>query len=108
MEGTAFMATPTRRPAVTTPSTARGRRTRAALVQAGRELFEERGFAETSINEVVTRADVAHGPLYVYFDSKESLLREVAYAAIGEVFTASLIGADVPSDPYARIEAANL
>src|SRR5829696_6158056 len=35
------------------PVTVRGRRTRAALLQAGRELFEERGFADVSIDQVV-------------------------------------------------------
>ncbi|WP_033291473.1 TetR/AcrR family transcriptional regulator [Amycolatopsis jejuensis] len=92
---------------MTTPTTARGKRTRAMLVQAGRELLEERGFAETSIDEVVKRAKVSHGTFYVYFDSKDSLLREIAHTVIGEVFAANLIGADAPGDPYARIEAAN-
>lgn len=88
-------------------TTARGRRTREALIQAGRELLGERGFAATSIDDVAKRAKVSHGTFYTHFESKESLLREVAHAVVGETFAATLVEADVPDDPYARIEAAN-
>lgn len=89
------------------PSTARGRRTRTALIQAGRELLEQRGFADTSIDDVTELAGVSHGTFYVYFDSKDGLLSEVAHATIGEMFAASLLPHGVSDDPYARIEAAN-
>lgn len=88
--------------------TARGRKTRAALVQAGREAFEEHGFDAVRIDDVCARAGVSHGTFYTYFDSKESLFGEVAAAVVGEMFTASVVGPTVPDDPYARIEAANL
>ncbi|MDF2708619.1 TetR/AcrR family transcriptional regulator [Nonomuraea muscovyensis] len=89
------------------PLTARGRRTRAALVQAGREAFDEHGYEAVRVDDVCARARVSHGTFYTYFDSKEALFREVAAAVVGEMFTASLVGPAVPDDPYARIEAAN-
>jgi AcrR family transcriptional regulator len=89
------------------PLTSRGRRTRAALVQAGREVFEEVGFAEARIDDVADRAGVSHGTFYTYFDSKGALFHEVAGAVIGEMFTATRVGHSVPDDPYARIEATN-
>ena len=60
------------------PVTARGRRTRAQLVAAAAEVFAERRYLDTSINDIVARAGVAHGTFYRYFDSKEQVFREVA------------------------------
>ena len=67
-----------------TPSTdvkdkriAQGDATRAALVQAARDLFGEHGFAETSTDEVVARAGVTKGALYHHFRGKEDLFRAV-------------------------------
>ena len=88
--------------------TPRGLRTRAALVQAGREVFEELGYAEASTDAVSTRAGVSHGTFYTYFDGKESLLREVVDAVVREIYTSMRVGDSVPEDqPYRRIEAAN-
>lgn len=87
--------------------TARGRRTRDALVRAGRDAFDEHGYESVRIDDVCARAGVSHGTFYTYFDSKEALFGEVAAAVVGEMFTASVVGPGVPGDPYARIEAAN-
>lgn len=87
--------------------TSKGRRTRAALLQAGREAFEEHGYDAVRIDDVCGRAGVSHGTFYTYFGSKEALFGEVAEAVVGEMFAASVVGAAAPDDPYARIEAAN-
>ena len=65
--------------AVTTgPLTARGARTRAALVKAARALFERQGYLDTSVGDISKRARVAHGTFYTYFNSKEEIFAEVA------------------------------
>jgi AcrR family transcriptional regulator len=56
---------------------AQGDATRAELVRAARELFGERGYAETSIDEVVARAGVTKGAVYHHFEGKEDLFRAV-------------------------------
>jgi len=89
------------------PITGRGRRTRTALVRAGREAFEEHPYDNVRVDDVCTRAGVSHGTFYTYFGSKEALFREVAEAVVGEMFAASVVGPAVPDDPYARVEAAN-
>lgn len=48
--------------------------TRAALVAAARELFHQKGFAETTIDEIAERADVAQRTFFRYFPSKEAVL----------------------------------
>ena len=51
--------------------------TRERLVDAARYLFWERGFAGTSMAELLAHAEVNSGSFYHFFDSKEALLREV-------------------------------
>lgn len=94
-------------PAASVPVTSRGKRTKAALAHAGRELLEERGFAETGVDEVSRRAGVSHGTFYTYFESKEVLLRDVARTVVGEMLAAVLLGPGIPADPYERIHATN-
>jgi AcrR family transcriptional regulator len=59
------------------PNAERSRRTRAALVRAGRELFSERGFGATSTEEIVARAGVTRGALYHQFEDKRALFLAV-------------------------------
>src|SRR6478609_6124461 len=55
------------------PRTARGERTLRKILDAARDEFGQRGFAETSIVGITQRAGVALGTFYTYFDSKEAL-----------------------------------
>lgn len=49
----------------------------AALINAGKELFAERGFQNTTIRDITDHCDVGYGTFYLYFDSKEALLDKV-------------------------------
>ena len=68
--------------------TARGLRTRAALVAAAKQVFEEIPFPESRITDITARAGVASGTFYTYFDSKEEIFREVAAEVLGEMSAA--------------------
>ena len=57
------------------PRTARGERTLRKILDAARDEFGERGFAESSIVGITQRAGVALGTFYTYFDSKESVFQ---------------------------------
>jgi AcrR family transcriptional regulator len=50
---------------------------RARILAAALDLFAERGYDATSVNEVVVRAGVTKGALYHYFAAKEDLLYEI-------------------------------
>src|SRR5262249_12019933 len=54
--------------------------TRARLLEAAKEEFEETGFLEARISDIADRASISHGSFYHYFDSKEQIFREVAAA----------------------------
>ena len=56
---------------------AQGAATKAALLEAAREFFGREGFVETSLDEVVARAEVTKGALYHHFGSKEDLFAAV-------------------------------
>lgn len=58
-------------PQKSTPST------RDRLIDSARFLFWERGFAGTSMSELLAHAEVNSGSFYHFFDSKEALLRAV-------------------------------
>lgn len=49
----------------------------AELTAAALDLFVERGYAATRLDDVAARAGVSKGTLYLYFDSKETLFKAV-------------------------------
>ncbi|WP_431962903.1 TetR/AcrR family transcriptional regulator [Nocardia sp. bgisy134] len=55
----------------------RSRTTRAALEEAGRRLFAERGFASTSAEQLVTEAGVTRGALHHHYGDKRGLFLAV-------------------------------
>ncbi len=54
----------------------------AELLAAALEIFVERGFAATRLDEVARRAGVSKGTLYLYYESKEELLKAVVRETI--------------------------
>lgn len=56
---------------------ARSSDTRERLIESARFLFWERGFAGTSMADLLAHAGVNSGSFYHFFESKEALLREV-------------------------------
>lgn len=54
-----------------------GEATREALLATARELFGDRGYAETSLDEIARAAGVTKGALYHHFSGKEELFRRV-------------------------------
>ncbi len=57
------------------PRTPRGEKTLRKILTAALEEFGERGFSEASIVGITSRAKVALGTFYTYFDSKEALFQ---------------------------------
>jgi AcrR family transcriptional regulator len=69
------------------PRSRKGVRTRARLVEAAKQVFEESGFLDARISDVAERAGLSHGSFYHYFESKEEIFRDVA-GALEEQLTA--------------------
>ncbi|QPC30431.1 TetR/AcrR family transcriptional regulator [Caldimonas thermodepolymerans] len=67
-------------PAPAEPGPSRRRRKEARpqeLLDAALDLFVEKGFAATKMDDVAARAGVSKGTVYLYFPSKEELLKAV-------------------------------
>jgi AcrR family transcriptional regulator len=62
--------------------------TRRGLVDAARDLFTRRGYAETSTEEIVRRSRVTRGALYHHFTGKRDLFRAVLEEVNGNVSAA--------------------
>lgn len=64
------------------PSQARTRRTRAAVVDAARTLFLERGYAATTIEAISDHSDTPQATVYRLFSSKLGILKAVLDVSI--------------------------
>jgi AcrR family transcriptional regulator len=73
------------------PAVRRERRKEARpgeLIQAALELFVDKGFSATRSEEVAARAGVSKGTLFLYFQTKEDLFREVIRTRLVDHFLA--------------------
>jgi AcrR family transcriptional regulator len=59
------------------PKTRRGERTRQKILDAAEREIGRKGFAEASISTITAEAAVGQGTFYLYFRSKEDVLREL-------------------------------
>lgn len=68
--------------AVRTPRRRRKDARPSELAAAALDLFVEKGYAATRLDDVAARAGVSKGTLYLYFDSKEALFKAVVEGGI--------------------------
>jgi AcrR family transcriptional regulator len=66
------------------PQTARGQRTRSAVLLAARQTFETRGYVDTRVVDITRQANVSYGSFYTYFPSKEAVFAEVVAGMIDD------------------------
>jgi AcrR family transcriptional regulator len=69
---------------------AAGNRALDALLTAGRDVFVERGYHNTRVDDLVAAAGVSHGAFYRYFRNKDQLARMLAARAVQAVGAAVL------------------
>jgi AcrR family transcriptional regulator len=62
--------------AIEAPKTRRGETSRAAILTAALDLFQERGYEATTMRAIADRTGVSLGSSYHYFPSKEHLVLE--------------------------------
>lgn len=79
--------------------------TRELLTSVARELFAERGYAATSVEEIIQRAGVARGALYHHFAGKEALFRAVYDAVQAETSARVVAAALAAPEPWAAVRA---
>jgi AcrR family transcriptional regulator len=89
------------------PRTARGVRTRAALVAAARRVFERDGYLNTRLTDITAEANCSTGSFYTYFTNKEEIFAAVLEEAQEEMLHPHVREVLDTEDPVAVIEASN-
>ncbi len=71
------------------PSAAQARRQRerderkGAILKAARDEFFEKGAGRTTVDDIAARAEVSKGTVYLYFESKETILAHLLLEGLG-------------------------
>ena len=68
--------------------TARGRRTRDAILNAAADLFHRLGVHATSVDDILVASGTGKGQFYHHFGSKEALVRAVLRDRVDRFFSA--------------------
>jgi AcrR family transcriptional regulator len=79
--------------------------TRHLLISVARDLFTERGYAATSIDDIIQRAGVAKGALYHHFNGKDVLFRAVYEEVQAEAVSGVMAAALAVEEPWAAVRA---
>ncbi|MEV4670829.1 TetR/AcrR family transcriptional regulator [Actinomadura sp. NPDC049382] len=90
-----------------TPRSKRGIRTRNALIQAAREVFERDGYLDARIVDISKAAGAASGSFYTYFNDKEEIFEALVEQVQEEMLHPHLRERTGATDPREIIEAAN-
>ncbi len=56
------------------------------LLAAAREVFEQRGYAATTVGAITEAANTAHGTFYLYFRNKEDAFARIMSDVTGEMY----------------------
>ncbi len=85
--------------------TSRGRDRRNSLLDSAREVFEELGYFDTRVADIVAHAKVGHGTFYSYFDSKDDVLRALIDNLVEATYSASAMPIDHSGGPRDHLRA---
>jgi len=78
--------------------------TRATMIKAAHRLFAKKGYAATSLNEVVAAASVTTGAVYHHYGDKKGLFRAVVEELEAAVMNRVVEKAVAEREPWARLE----
>jgi AcrR family transcriptional regulator len=93
-------------PAPVETLTTRGRKTRDALLDAARTVFERVGFPDARVELITQEANVSYGTFYRYFESKEDIFRVLSTQLFEDIHRREPRG-DGEITPAQRLIAAN-
>ena len=82
------------------------RETHQRLMEAALDLFRERGYDATTVEDITDAADVAKGTFFNYFATKEDILPALAEWRLRQLGDALLPEQGAPDSPVARIKMA--
>ena len=76
----------------------KGERRKQELLQIAYRMFLQKGYEETSVDEIISQAGIAKGTYYYYFETKEQMLEEVIGMMIEQEMQAAeqILQTDLP------------
>jgi|SRR5690625_3835703 len=89
------------------PQTARGKRTRDALIAAARKIFERDGYLDSRLVDIAEEAKCSIGSFYTWFESKEVIFAAVLHEAQNDMLHPGTGMIERTDDPVAIIDASN-
>jgi AcrR family transcriptional regulator len=90
------------------PSTPKGSRTRARILDSARAIFARDGFVEARMSDIATASRLSAGGLYRYFLSKDDVFAALVAGLIEELYEASgHTRHDFSTDPFEALLEAN-
>ncbi|WP_063058018.1 TetR/AcrR family transcriptional regulator [Nocardia sienata] len=92
-------------PASVDTLTPRGRKTRDALLDAARRVFETVGFLDARVELIAQEAGVSYGTFYRYFESKDDVFGELSNRLFEDMHRREPAAADL--SPAERLIASN-
>ncbi|MGY0503023.1 TetR/AcrR family transcriptional regulator [Nocardia sp. FBN12] len=90
------------------PATPRGLRTRTALIDAGRKVFERMGYLDARLLDITQEANCSSGTFYTYFASKEEIFAAILEHAQEDMMHPGMEHVAGDNDPVSIVEASNL
>ncbi len=85
--------------------TPKGRRRQADLLAAANQVFTEKGYFETRVEDIAVLAKVSRATFYTYFDSKDEILAVLVHGLVDELFDASAAPIEPQASPYMTLKA---
>jgi AcrR family transcriptional regulator len=77
---------------------------RSQILDAARDRFVRRGVADTTVDHIARAAHVAKGTVYLYYRSKDEILRQVLESDLNELRDVTLPAIQAPGTIDARLE----
>ncbi|GER86591.1 hypothetical protein KDW_07530 [Dictyobacter vulcani] len=75
------------------------------ILQVAEEVFLERGYHETSMDEIASRVGIAKGTVYLHFPGKDDLIVAIFARDMQEILRHLDASLDAQSSPQAKLEA---
>lgn len=80
-----------------------GKKTTHKLINIAKELFAEKGYANTALEEVVDLAGVTRGALYHHFNSKKGLFEAVLEEVLSDMYVQIMKATRSCQDPWDKL-----
>jgi len=80
-----------------------GEVTRERIVKEGSRIFQEKGFKDTRVNDIINRLNIGKGSFYSYFSNKEELFLECVPLIFEKFFSEGWERIRKENDPYKRL-----